>query len=117
MTYSGLYEESVVELQQIIEEDPQFWQPHYNLSVAYIYQGKFKDAISAAEEAVRLSGGASVTKTFLGCAYALAGLREKAREELNELLERDSEKYVPFTFFILLYNALEETDEAYHWLE
>ena len=117
MTYAGQYEESVVQFQQIIAEDPQFWQPHYNLSVAYIYQGKFDDAISAAEEAVRLSGGASVAKTFLGCAYSLAGQRKKAREQLNELLERDSEKYVPFTFFILLYNALEETDEAYHWLE
>lgn len=115
--FAGLYQESVVELQQIIAEDPKFWQPPYNLSVAYIYQGKFKDAISAAEEAVRLSGGASVAKTFLGCAYALDGQREKAVEQLNDLLERNSEKYVPFTFFIWLYNALQETDKAYQWLE
>jgi serine/threonine protein kinase/Tfp pilus assembly protein PilF len=117
MTYAGQYEESIIQFQQIIAEDPQFWQPHYNLSVAYIYQDKFKDAISAAEEAVRLSGGASVAKTFLGCVYALDGQREKAMEQLNELLERNLKKYVPFTFFILLYNSLEETDEAYRWLE
>jgi serine/threonine-protein kinase len=117
MTYAGLYEESVVEFQQIIKEDPQFWQPHYNLSVAYIYQGKFGEAISAAEKAVILSGGASVARTFLGCALALSGEQEKAREQLTQLLEKDREKYVQSTFFILLYNALHETDEAYHWLE
>ena len=116
-TYSGLYEESVIELKQVIAADPQFWQPYYNLSVAYIYQEKFKDAISAAEEAVRLSGGASIAKTFLGCAYALDGQTKKAQEQLDDLLDRVSEKYVQFTLFILLYNALGETDEAYRWME
>jgi TolB-like protein/Tfp pilus assembly protein PilF len=117
MTYAGLYEESVVQFKQIITEDPQFWQPHYNLSVAYIYQGKYDDAISAAEEAKRLSGGASIAKTFLGCAYALADQKKKAKKELTDLLERDNEKYVPSTFFILLFNALKEIEQAYHWLE
>jgi len=117
MTYAGLYEESVVQFKQIIEEDPQFWQPHYNLSVAYICQGKFGEAISAAEKAVNLSGGASVAKTFLGCAYGLSGRKHEAKKQLDELLERDAEKYVSSTFLIFLHNALGETDEAYHQME
>jgi serine/threonine-protein kinase len=117
ITYSGQYEESVIQFQQIIGSDPNSWQPHYNLSVAYIYQAKFDDAISAAAEAVKRSGGASIAKTYLGCAYALAGQREKAREQLNSLLERRQQKYVPSTFFVWLYTVLEEIDEAYSWLE
>ena len=117
ITYSGQYEESVIQFQQIIASDPNSWQPHYNLSVAYIYQEKLQDAISAAVEAVKRSGGASIAKTFLGCAYALSGQRDKAREQLNSLLERCRQKYVPSTFFVWLYSALEEIDEAYGWLE
>jgi serine/threonine protein kinase/Flp pilus assembly protein TadD len=117
ITYSGQYEESVIQFQQIIASDPYSWQPHYHLSVAYIYQEKFQDAISTAAEAVELSGGASIAKTFLGCAYALSGQRDNAREQLNSLLERCQQKYVPSTFFIWLYTSLEEVDEAYRWLE
>jgi tetratricopeptide (TPR) repeat protein len=87
------------------------------LSVAYIYQNKFDEAISVAEEAAKRSGGATIAKTFLGCACALAGQKEKAREQLNDLLERCSEKYVPSTFFVWLYTALHEIEEAYVWLE
>lgn len=117
LSYSGKYEESVIQFQQIIASDPNSWQPHYNLSVAYIYQEKLQDAISAASEAVKRSGGASIAKTFLGCAYALSGQKEKAQEQLNSLLERCQQKYVPSTFFIWLYTTLEEIDEAYRWLE
>jgi serine/threonine protein kinase/Tfp pilus assembly protein PilF len=117
ITYSGQYEESIIQFQQIIASDPISWQPHHNLSVAYIYQGKFDDAISAAAEAVKRSGGASIAKTYLGCAYALAGQREKAQEQLNSLLERRRQKHIPATFFVWLYTTLEEIDEAYSWLE
>jgi len=117
ISYSGQYEDSVIKFRQIIASDPKSWQPHYHLSVAYIYQEKLQDAISAAAEAVKLSGGASVAKTFLGCACALSGQRDKAREQLNSLLERCKQKYVPSTFFVWLYTALEEIDEAYSWLE
>jgi len=117
LSYSGKYEESINQFLQIIASDPEPWQPYYNLSVAYIYQNKFDEAISAAEEAVKRSGGATVAKTFLGCAYALAGKREKSREQINDLLGRCSDKYVPSTFFVWLYSTLLEIEEAYVWLE
>jgi TolB-like protein/Tfp pilus assembly protein PilF len=117
LSYSGKYDESINQFLQIIASDPDPWQPYYNLSVAYIYQNKFDEAISVAEEAAKRSGGATIAKTFLGCAYAFAGQKEKAREQLNDLLERCSEKYVPSTFFVWLYTALHEIEEAYVWLE
>jgi serine/threonine-protein kinase len=117
LTYSDQYEESVTQFKQIIASDPAPWQPYYNLSVAYIYQNKFDEAISAAEEGVKRSGGASIAKTFLGCARALAGQEAKAQEQLNSLLERCRQKYVPSTFFVWLYTTLQEIDEAYDWLE
>jgi len=116
-SYAGKYDEAINQLQQVIASDPEFWQPYYNLSVAYIYQNKYDKAVSAAEEAVKRSGGAAIAKTFLGCAYALAGQKGKAREQLSDLLERSSEKYVPSTFFIWIYNALNDIEEAYVWLE
>jgi serine/threonine protein kinase len=116
-SYAGKYDESTSQLLQIIASDPDPWQPYYNLSVAYIYQNKFEEAVSAAEESVKRSGGAAIAKTILGCAFALAGREEKAREQLIDLLERSSEKYVPPTFFVWLYNALNEVEEAYVWIE
>jgi tetratricopeptide (TPR) repeat protein len=116
-SYAGKYDESTRQLLEIIAFDPDSWQPYYNLSVAYIYRDEFIEAVSAAEEAVNRSGGASIAKTFLGCAYALAGQEEKAWEQLNDLLAKNSEKYVPPTFFVWLYTALNEIDEAYVWLE
>lgn len=114
---SGQYETAIHQIREIIASDPDQWQPYYYLSVAYIYQGKFDEAISIAKEAVKRSGGAPIAKTFLGCACALAGQKEKAREQLSDLLERCSEKYIPSMFLVWLYISLQEIDEAYIWLE
>ena len=47
----------------------------------------------------------------------MAGQREKTREQLDSLTERNAQKYVPSTFFVMLYTTLEETEKAYNWLE
>jgi len=42
---------------------------------------------------------------------------EKAQKQLNDLLKRCPEKYVPSTYFVWLYTTLQEIDEAYDWLK
>jgi hypothetical protein len=53
----------------------------------------------------------------LGHAYALAGEREKAEKAVSELAELSRSRYVSAYSVALVHVSLENTDEAFHWLD
>ncbi len=76
----------------------------------------FDEAVSAGEKAVELSGGASIVKAVLACAYFLSGRAKKGEELLESLKERSQSTYVPATFLVWIYSARNDIDEAFLWL-
>jgi len=54
---------------------------------------------------------------MVGLTYGLDGQPEKAREVLDFLLERRSQRYVPATMIGLLHGVLGDRDAAFEWLE
>ena len=57
-------------------------------------------------------GIASIART-----YALAGKREEARKNLDELLQMAKHRYVSPTSIALIYAALGDKDQAFAWLD
>ena len=53
----------------------------------------------------------------LGCAYGMAGEKEKAQTILNEALERSKQDYFSPCFIAVIYMGLNDKDNAFKWLE
>ena len=55
--------------------------------------------------------------TWIGIAYASAGQKDKAREALDDLLERSNKGYVPPSGLARLYLVLGENEKGIEWLQ
>jgi len=117
LMYADQYEEAVEGLQQVIARDPGFWQPHLWLCFAFMSGSMFEEAVLTGEKAVELSGGASIAKAVLACAYFLSARSKKGEELLESLQERSQSTYVPATFFVWIYSARDDMDKAFRWLQ
>ena len=86
------------------------------LGLSHLSLGQVDDGVIAFEKATSLSRE-PFGLGYLGCAYALVGRQEDARDILDELLARKAERFVPLKPFILLYTALGDIDRALDALE
>ena len=77
----------------------------------------YKEAIAELEEAVRLSGGSTMSLAMLGQAYGEAGRRSEMDEILEKLTERSKHEYVPSYWIALLFVGLGDKEKAFTWLE
>jgi Flp pilus assembly protein TadD len=89
--------------------------PHMIAASAYIEKGMFTQAIAESDRERELSGG----NVYPLAAYALAksGKLEEARTVLNDLLKLSGTNEIQPYNIALLYNALNESNEAMDWLE
>jgi len=101
----GEIEESIDTSLKAIALDPDHWQLHLHLGMAYLHASKVEKAAAAWEKAVDLSGGASVALTWLAAAYYLVGKNREADRLLERLDERAKQTYVPPVFFAWIYAA------------
>ncbi len=114
---AGQTDEGLARLQKTFELEPNFFLAHLFASSAYIQKGMYPEAIAKASKARDLSGGNAEAIATIGYALAMAGRRDEARTVLDELKKRATGRYVPPYAFALVYNGLDEHDEAFAWLE
>ena len=91
--------------------------PYLFASSAYIKKEMYAEAINEARQARKLSPVQTTAISFEGYALAKSGRRDEARIALNELLKLSTGRFVPPYHIALVYNALDETDNALEWLE
>lgn len=109
-------DESIAQLKQVLEMDPNFSIAHFFLALAYQEKGMFDQAIAEAQ-AVALFEGNEYRIATLGDAYARAGKKQEARNILTRLKKASREHYIsPYTTG-LIYASLGQNDEALDWLE
>lgn len=105
-------------LTKYLESDPNAPLAHFYRSLAYGAKGMFQEALEEAKkyqagDPARDAGGVGM----IALAYANAGQKEKARELLNELLQRDARgEHVVEYRIAAVYEVLGERDEAFRWL-
>jgi TolB-like protein/Tfp pilus assembly protein PilF len=108
--------EAVEQFRKVIEIEPAFAWAHVGLALANSALGRFDEAVTEAEEGIKLDDSPLMRATACG-AIAIAGRRERARELLAELKEVSKTRYVcPYEIGVVHLN-LGERDEAFRYLE
>jgi len=115
--YAGRDDEAIARLQKTLELDPNFWIAHITLAKVYIRRRMYPEAIAELSKAREFSGGNTETISLAGYAWALSGNRAQAQTALDELKSLSTHHYVPPYNIAMIYNGLEEKDEALAWLE
>jgi serine/threonine protein kinase/Tfp pilus assembly protein PilF len=116
LAYANQLEAAIDEINKVLEMDRNFVQAYLMLGETYVRLGKFREAIEANREAVRLGGG-SLAECMLGYSYAVAGQREQACTILTQLIQRAEQAFVGSLLIALVYAGLRETDSAIEWIE
>jgi eukaryotic-like serine/threonine-protein kinase len=105
------------QLRKAIELDPSFFLPWSLSSVIDCYEGKFQDALAAAEDGVRLSAGLPMARAYAGYALAMAGHRADAHAALDRLADLSRERYVPAVARAWCHVGLGDYERTLEWLE
>jgi tetratricopeptide (TPR) repeat protein len=114
---SGRLAEGLATLKQQVAATPHLWMPHYFLSHALAAGGRPTEARVAAEKAIELSGGSSVTLSHLVCLDYLLGDRERGDGHFDRLRRRAEAGYVPPMFLAWPLIMRGEGDEALYRVE
>lgn len=112
-----LYDEAVEQFRKTLDLDTDFAVARFVLGFAYEALGKYKDAV---REYQHSQGGLGNLAEFTACVgriHALSGRREQAFQAIDELKRLSEARYVQSNLIALIYTALEQKDEAFHWLE
>ena len=85
--------------------------------VIAVLQGRFDEAISTCEGAVRVFGRAPMLSAALGAVYGWSGRAAQARQMLQEVEQAALVAYVSPIYRAWVYMGLGEVDNAFHWLD
>ena len=111
------YDRAVLELQTIIDMDPNFVVAHSVLGNVYVQQGLYEKAMAEYQKVLELSKGVAVVETamkaVIGHAYARWGKRSKTLKMLDEI--EKSSCTSPHSI-AEVHAALGQRDQAFEWL-
>ncbi len=100
-----------------LELGPDFPVAYDELARTLTLQGRLAEAITQAQEAVRLSNNSARFVAVLGCLRGRAGQLSEARSILKELVSRSNDEYVAAIHLALVYAGLDERDQMFDCLE
>src|SRR5437764_10147719 len=109
-------DEGIEQLRKTLEMDPAFIIAHHRLALCYERKGSYDAAIAESQKVFDL-GARSLGVADLGQTYAMAGKRNEAQRELNELQELSRQHYVSPGVIAFIYAALGDKDQAFAWLD
>jgi tetratricopeptide (TPR) repeat protein len=120
LLHAGRTDEALDRLQKAIDLDPNFYFPHLFAISAYTEKGMYREAIAEAHRAKALAPDQTMSDAYEAYALAKSGKRDEARAVLERLLklsEQAEKRFVPPYHIALIYNGMDERDEAFAWLE
>ena len=115
--YAGRDNEAMERLQATLDLEADFWIAHLFMGKVHIRQGRLDEALQEFEKAKRFSGGNSETVSMIGYTLARKGDLKGAKAAIEELRSRIPEQYVPPFNIAMIYNALDDRDRTFEWLE
>ncbi|MDI1242990.1 MAG: protein kinase [bacterium] len=114
---AGKNGEALDRLQKTLDLAPNFWMTHLFLSLVYIDEQKYPEALIAARKARKLSSASTYSVAMESYALAKMGLREEAKQVLGEMMEIGKTRGMPPTHLALAHLGLGDTENALDWLE
>ncbi len=115
--YAGRDDEAIARLQKTLELASNFWIARLTLAKVYTRRRMYPEAIAELRKAREFSGGNTETISLSGYAWAVSGNRAQAQTVLEELKTLSTQRYVPPYNIAMVYNGLDEKDQALAWLE
>jgi len=110
--YSRRYDESISQLRETVDLNPDFSAAHRVLGLSYLAKGMHAKAVAELETAARLSQPSG----FLAYAYALSGRRDRALAIVRELEGRSQREYVSMYGLAIAHIGLGDREQAFAWL-
>jgi TolB-like protein/tetratricopeptide (TPR) repeat protein len=110
------HDEAIAAYRTLLEVHPEFGPGHAFVAQALAVYGRHDEAEAASREALRLTGGGAEATATLAYALAAVGRRAEAVTLLDDLLERDRQRYVSPTLIAQVYLGLGDTASALAWL-
>jgi len=114
---SRQYDRAISQCQVGLQIDPTYLPARIQLGLAYEQKGMLKEAISELEKARDLAKTLPMAHALLAQAYATAGRRGYALNELNVLNTMQTKRYVPPSYFAIVAIALGNKNEAFGYLQ
>ncbi len=115
--YEGRYDKAVEQYKRAGELDDNFSRTHLRLGMAYAQQRRYQEALAEYHKTREISGETPQVEAQIARVLALSGKQSEARAALAELEKHSTGQYVPPYDIALVYCGLNETDEAFKWLE
>jgi adenylate cyclase len=112
----GRYNEAIEHFHKAVEINSKFGPTYMYLGETYTLINEYEMAIDAFRKAVEYMGPTSWAKGWLGYAYGLSGDAEKTKQIIRELSEHSQSRYVPPYNTVLCYIGLDDSDNAFKWL-
>jgi serine/threonine-protein kinase len=113
----GRQDEAAAHLRGVLAVDSTFVVTNEYLATTYLAQGRFADAVPLFQRAIEPTVRLSVPTALLGYALAKAGRRQQADSVRRELMDRQSRGYISPTSLALINLALDDTVQAFNWLQ
>jgi TolB-like protein/DNA-binding winged helix-turn-helix (wHTH) protein/Tfp pilus assembly protein PilF len=116
---SRQYDKAIAQCRVEEEIDPTYLPAITQMALAYEQKGMLKEAVSTMEEVRKLAGEKTdlpMVHALLAHAYALAGRKADAWNELNVLTAIGQKRYVPPSYLAIVYLALGNKDKAFVYL-
>jgi TolB-like protein len=111
------FERAVQECEKALQLDPKHFMLHYILGRSYMRLGQSKKAIAQLKAASSHPGEYPLVDAALGLAYAVSGHQEETKKMAETFKTAFSKRYIPPTYFGMLYAGLGDTTRAIMWLE
>jgi TolB-like protein/Tfp pilus assembly protein PilF len=111
------FQRAVDECEKAVQLDPNHFMPHYILGRAYRRLGKGEKAIAQLKAARECSDDAPLVDAVLGLAYATGGQMDDAQKMMASFKTAAKKRYIPPTYFGMLFAGLGDKDQAFKWLE
>ncbi|MFC1538134.1 adenylate/guanylate cyclase domain-containing protein [Candidatus Latescibacterota bacterium] len=117
LNYGRQYDRAIEALQTTTSMNPNFHFPYYFLGTSYWGKSMLKEATTAYEKAVELSGGAAKPMASLIAIYYKTGKKAKADKLFDSLTQRSKEEYIPPICFYQIYKAQGNQEKALEYIK
>lgn len=111
------FEQAARECEEALELNPNYFMLHFILGRAYARLGRKAQAIAELKPQRTSTGEIPLMDAALGLAYSMNGEIEQTRAVLAALQAVAEKRYVPATYFGMLYAGLGDKQQALEWLE
>jgi TolB-like protein len=111
------YERAVQECRNALELNPDFFMLHFVLGRSFARLGKHSEAIAELKPKNTAPGEVPLMDAALGLAYSVEGKKGQTEKIISAFQAYVKKRYVPATYFGILFAALGEVDQALAWLE